>query len=281
MLFLMSSKMAWQHRWPEPCANSISTTTCISHSSLAPSSATQAGKQHKLVLSERSEQLWKPCVLDREGTVGDAGGSALCSEQPGLGQLGPNWLLPWEPGPWLLAKAWLEHTLLPLPSAALPTPESRNTSFSFSLLLFPSPHHGTIPRGTCPLGRWASWAEKGDGTNPWVPCCIHLPSATRVPQLVCPAHGGGFCRWAMGSGCAPCGWLAQPQRAGKNNRRGAGGAQPEQYQDFPTMVKDGLTEVEVTLQLFLEVTLWQAYITSVAALAGENKDFLISQVTVR
>lgn len=85
----------------------------------------------------------------------------------------------------------------------------------------------------------------------------------------------------MGSGCAPCGWLAQPQRAGKNNRRGAGGAQPEQYQDFPTMVKDGLTEIEVTLQLFLEVTLCQAYITSVAALAGENKDFLISQVTVR
>lgn len=55
----------------------------------------------------------------------------------------------------------------------------------------------------------------------------------------------------MVSGIWPCPlWLVGPATVcwEKKNRRGTGGAQPKQNQDFPTVIRAGLTEAEDTLQ---------------------------------
>lgn len=242
----------------------------MSHSCLAPHSATQAGKQHELVLSERPGQLWKPCVCAGEGiTGGDAGGSALCIEQPGLGQLG---LISQQLCPWLLAEVWLGHSA---PSPISSPAYTRVKEHPFLLLSPPvpiPPPWGT-PQGHLSLGKVGS-VNRGEG---WVPWCIGLPSAARVLQLVWPAqqivHGIWPCPlWLVGA--ATVCWEKKQQK--RCSARAVPGL-PHRDQSW---VEDPA--------IFLEMTEWATRCDKKPAsllwqhtLAGENIDFLIAQVPLR
>lgn len=185
LLFFMSNKTAWHYRSPEPCTISIFSSTCISHSSLGPCSASQAGKHHELVLSERLSSFGNP-VCWRGKALGVMFEVLLRAQNSqawvSLGQTGCN------------HESQVPSYLLKLDWSTLCSLSHRQPCLYLSqgTSLYPDlsscSHPPTIGQSAGAFVPWEGEQHEQRGGMAPIHECLGVSS---VPQLVWPAHVGG------------------------------------------------------------------------------------------